>query len=109
VHDTDLDALRRQKAELLELLRAEVEVPVPSEPCGLCGGPLAWVEGWPSAGDCRWLCPVCSASPTSSLAAVLAGLSTGERRRLEAEAAAGDELARVLLAEAGGHAREATS
>jgi hypothetical protein len=103
-------ALIARKAEVLAVLRSEQRpgrmLPddswsedVPSGPCGLCGHqPLAWVEDWPTPGQARWLCPSCAGRPAPSLEAVYASLSVDERRRLLAEAEAGDPLARLLLA-----------
>ena len=65
-----------------------------------------WVADWPEPGARRWLCQTCRARPVPSLHEVAAGLTAEERRQLEAEAAAGDPLARVvvdLLAENGRH------
>jgi hypothetical protein len=104
----ELAALRAHKAALLRVLRAETARPlsaggdwaddVPDSPCGLCGHrPLAKVHGWPTAGESRWLCLACASRPVSSLEAVYASLTSGERRRFLAEASAGDPLARLLL------------
>jgi hypothetical protein len=113
-------ALVSRKAEVLALLRAEHR-PARTEPsdrcaddvpdglCGRCGSPLACVEDWPMAGEARWLCPTCAAWPAPSLAEVFQTLTAAERRRLDAEAADGDALARaVLRALAGSGVRRAT-
>jgi hypothetical protein len=97
--DDDRRALQTYKAEVLALIRAEPEGPVPLGPCGLCGRPLAWVDDWPTAGEVRWLCPRCASFPASTLAAVFAQLTPKERDRLEAEGAQDDALARAVLGE----------
>jgi hypothetical protein len=104
---TDREALVAHKPAVLATLRAEAEAPVPSGACGLCGGVLAWVEHWPSAGEARWLCPRCSSFPAPTLAAVFAKLRPQERDRLEAEGAQGDGLARAALSELRGEGRSA--
>lgn len=85
----DVEALRAVKADVLRLLTdPDVDdVAAPGGPCGLCWSPLAYVEGWPTAGEARWLCPSCAAQPAPSMVAVLAGL-----------AASGDSLAVALRA-----------
>jgi hypothetical protein len=105
----DRRELLAQKPALLAELRAKASrattAPdgiwadgVPDGPCGFCGHqPLAEVPDWPVPGAVRWLCPVCVARPVPSLEAVYASLSADERRRLLAEAQAGDPLARLLL------------
>jgi hypothetical protein len=103
----ELAALRAHKAKILTILRAEAETPVPSGPCGLCGGVLAFVEGWPTAGDARWLCPHCATQPAPSLAAVFVGLTTKELHLLKAGAALGDELAVGVIRELRGTRRAA--
>jgi hypothetical protein len=79
------------------LLRDEAELPVPGGPCGLCTSPLCWVEGWPTAGEARWLCPTCAAWLAPRLADVFAQLRAEERDRLDAEAAEADPLAQAVL------------
>jgi hypothetical protein len=102
-------ALIACKAEVLAVLRTEqrpaTQTPdsgwpedLPDGPCGLCGyQPLAEVRDWPVPGAARWLCLACGGRPAPSLEAVYASLSVDERRRLLAEAEAGDPLARLLL------------
>jgi hypothetical protein len=110
VSAAELDALRTRKADVLALLRAETGVPAPRGPCGLCRSPLAYVEGWPTVGDGAWLCPRCAAWPAPSLAEVYATLTADERERLDAEAAAGDPLARLMLGFSDvGHARKGSN
>src|SRR5262245_39257282 len=100
----DREAVSAHRREIVELLRAAAEDPVPNRPCGLCGGVLAWVEHWPTAGDARWLCPRCASFPSPTLAAVFAQLTPQERERLKAEGAQGDGLARAVLSELRGEA-----
>jgi hypothetical protein len=102
----DREAIAERRAEIIELLRAETEDPVRSGPCGLCGGPPAWVERWPTAGEARW-CPTCAAWPAPALAEVFAGLTAAEHRQLDAEASHGDALAVAVLRELRGDGRAA--
>src|SRR5207249_715135 len=95
----------QQRDELVVLLAAEAGQPTPSADACLGCGTMAWtwVADWPEPGARRWLCQTCRARPVPSLHEVAAGLTADERRQLEAEAAGGDPLARVvvdLLAEA---------
>src|SRR5262245_28732087 len=70
----------------------------PTSPCLLCGTTAwQWAPDWPEPERGAWLCRTCAARPTPTLADVYATLSDEERRRLAAEAAAGDDLARDLL------------
>jgi TubC N-terminal docking domain len=105
----DREAIAERRAEIVDLLRAEAEVPVRFGPCGLCRSPLAWVENWPMGGEQRWLCPTCATWPAPSLAEVFQTLTTEERQRLEAEAAQGDELASTVLRELDGAAARGTA
>jgi hypothetical protein len=97
----DRAALIEHKPALLTLLRADEELTydVPDGPCQLCGAPLAWIEDWPTACAHRWLCLACADRPAPTLPEVYATLTAEERQRLEAEAAAGDDLARAALNE----------
>jgi hypothetical protein len=95
----DRVAVASHRQEIVEFLRAEAELPVPDGPCGLCASPLRWVEGWPTASEARWLCPACAAWPAAALAEVCAGLTSAERRQLDAEATRGDTLAVAILRE----------
>lgn len=112
----DREALLAHKATLLAGLRARFRATiaigeswaddVPDGPCGLCGHPpLCWVEDWPTVGEIRWLCAICAAWPTPSLAEVFAGLTADERHRLDAEVASGDHLSVAVLRELGGDPR----
>ena len=103
----DRMAVAKHRTEIVEFLRAEAELPVPDGPCGLCAAPLRWVEGWPTAGEARWLCPACAAWPAPALAEVFAGLTAAEHRQLDAEAAHGDALAVAVLRELRGDRRAA--
>jgi hypothetical protein len=103
----DRVAVAAHRAEIVERLRAEAELPVPDGPCGLCTSPLRWVEGWPTASEARWLCPACAAWPAPALAEVFARLISEERRQLEAEATHGDTLAVAVLGELRGDRRAA--
>src|SRR4029450_127208 len=84
VTEAECAALRALKPDVLQLLADEGtkptagEAPVPTGPCGLCGGILAWVQDWPTAGECRWLCPTCASWPARSLAEVFATLTSEE-------------------------------
>jgi hypothetical protein len=106
--DADRAALTEHRTALHELLRDEAEDPVPSSPCGLCGSPLAWVEGWPTAGENRWLCATCAAWPTAALAEVFARLAADEHHRIDAEVAGGDQLSVAVLRELRGDRRAAS-
>jgi TubC N-terminal docking domain len=103
----DRRAVGEHRAEIVELLRAEAELPISDGPCGRCASPLHWVEGWPTAGEARWLCPACAAWPAPALAEVFAGLTTAEQRQLDVEAAHGDALAVAMLRELRGDGRAA--
>ena len=103
----DRVAVAAHRVEIVELLRAEAELPVPDGPCDLCASPLRWVEGWPTAGESRWLCPRCATWPAAALAQVLATLPAAERERLDAEVAAGGALAMTVLRELRGDGRAA--
>jgi hypothetical protein len=89
--------LAEHKPALLALLTDEAESLVSDGSCRSCGNVLAWVEDWPCEGESRWLCSTCAAWPTPALTEVFAGLTATERHRLEAEAGAGDQLARLVL------------
>lgn len=91
---------------LLAIIRArqgeelrEVEAPRPTNLCLACGtSAWFWSPDWPERGRGRWLCATCSRRPVPTPHQVAAGLTADERRRLEAEAAAGDPLAHRVLA-----------
>jgi hypothetical protein len=89
--------LIESKSAVLDLLRAEAEG-AHAGPCGLCGGVLAWVEGWPARGAAACLCGRCAGRPLPTLAVVYAELTAEECQRLERDAAGGDVLAGQVLA-----------
>lgn len=98
--EADREALAAHKTAVLAELRDDGWADgVPDGPCGLCGGVLAWVRDWPTAGDARWLCPTCAAWPAPRLADVFAQLRGEERQRLEVDAARGDAAAVAVLHE----------
>jgi hypothetical protein len=90
VTEADRAAVRARRAELLELLGT-----APATPCGLCNSMTwTWLSDWPEPGAGRWVCGICIRRPLRMLAQVYAELTEAERRRLAAEVAAGDALAR---------------
>jgi hypothetical protein len=108
VTTADRETLLQHKPALLAVLRTKRSPAttaddsradgVPDGPCGLCGHqPLAEVQDWPMAGECRWLCLRCLAQPVLTLADVHARLTDPERRQLRTEADDGDPLAQLLL------------
>src|SRR5439155_13177320 len=95
--DADRAALRAHRDELLAILHAEASPP--TDACVACNT-VAWFHAaaWPTPGEARWLCRTCTSRPAPSLAAVVAEPSARHRARLDAEAAAGDNLAQLVLA-----------
>src|SRR5947208_11040450 len=92
----DHAALRQHRDELLALIR--LEATSPADPCLACDA-LAWflASDWPTPGTSRWLCRTCLSRPAPSLHQAAARLTADEHGQLEAEAAAGDALARVVV------------
>jgi len=98
----DKEALRWHRDALLALLRAEER---PEEPCFGCDTVAwTWCPDWPIPGAGRWLCGACLRRPAPSRSDAAADLSEAEWSRLDAEAAAGDVLARLILATVSGTA-----
>jgi hypothetical protein len=103
--DEDWSTVAANKPALISLLRGETDLTadtevttdLPDGPCQLCGALVVWIENWPGSGERGWLCLACAARPVPTLIEVFATLTLDERQRLDAEAAAGDDLARAIL------------
>lgn len=77
----DRAALAEHRVAILNLLQAEGVATVAGGRCGLCGGVLAWVEGWPALGVSAWLCSRCASRAAPTLAEVFAELTAQSHRK----------------------------
>lgn|SRR5262249_10190687 len=96
--DVDRVILSARKDELLTALAAEGVIVVPDTACGFCGTTSwAWTPDWPISGAGAWLCATCCYRSAPTLVEVAAAITENEKRALQAEAEAGDALAKAVL------------
>ena len=103
VTEADLAALRHLKAGVIELLTGPgnhgSDPPAPTVACLACNTlAWTWTPDWPEPSTGCWLCATCTSRPSPSLRELVAQLSATDRARLDAEVAAGDVLAGLILA-----------